>query len=429
MALMHPLSHECGKSELDLFSLPPTQVSIQSSNFQQFNPISSISDSSVIDFTIAGNGEEYIALSDTVLMVTAKIVKEDGAALTAAESLKIAPTNYFLQALFSQVDVKIGDRLVSGAVNAYPYIAYLETLLSFNSDVKRSQLVSSLWINKDDKTENFNTRAKASSESRAIQLLGRLHVDFFKTPRLLINNVDVHIQLSRSKDAFCIETTEAALKVKVVITHCSLKIRKVRANPTIFTDHQRTLATTNCRYPYRKVVTKIVSIPKGNKSVHSDNLFLGQLPVRIVLGFVSHDAFNGALTKSPFDFQHFDLNYLALNVNGIQIPAKALTPDFENNRYLEAYNTLFQGLGTSWRNTSHGISPSKYKDGCALYAFDLSADECANATSHVNLVNSGVLRLEANFSKVLPENVNLVFYGEMESVVEIDFSRNVIVEQ
>jgi len=430
MSLIHPLSEECSKSELELFSIPPTQVAIQSSYTNQYNPISSIVEASVIDFAIAGNADEYIALADTELCVTAKIEKEDGSALTAAESVTIAPCNYFLHSLFSQIDVTVGDRLVSGATNSYPYVAYLESLLSFSPDVKESQLASSLWVHDNNKDENFKKRSAISKQSAVFQMVGRLHVDFFKTPRLLVNNVDLHVRLTRSKDSFCVEgNADCTISPKVVISECCLKIRKVRPSPTIFTEHQRILQTSNCRYPYRKVVTKVVSIPSGNQSVHCDNLFLGQLPVRLVVGFVYHENFNGALKTSPFDFPHLNLNYLALNVNGIQVPARPLTPNFDGNRYGEAYMTLFHGMGISWKNSTHGITPDVYKNGCALYAFDLTPDDCGNSSSHVNLVNSGVLRLEAKFSKNLSKSVNLICYAEMENVVEIDFSRNVIVEQ
>jgi hypothetical protein len=177
------------------------------------------------------------------------------------------------------------------------------------------------------------------------------------------------------------------------------------------------------------VVTKVVSIPTGNQSVHSDNLFLGQLPVRVVVGFVHHASFNGEFKSSAFEFPNHGLNYLALNSNGIQIPAKPLTPDFANDRFMDAYQTIFQGLGISWKNASHGITAAKYKEGLALYAFDLTADECSNSSSHVNLVNTGVLRLEAKFNAPLAKNVNMICYGEMEQVIEIDYNRNVIADQ
>jgi hypothetical protein len=270
-----------------------------------------------------------------------------------------------------------------------------------------------------------------------VQLLGRLHVDFFKTPRLLVNNVDIHVRLSRSSDAFCTESRDGvpsaegaqpipAIKAKVVLTECVLLVNKIRPSPSVFNSHQQTLQSSNCRYPFRKVITKVVSIPQGNRSIHSDTLFLGQLPIRVVVAFVNHDSFNGDFKTNPFEFPHLDLNFIVLYANGKSVTGKPLTPDFEDNRFMDAYQSIFLGLDNAWKNYSHGITPAKYKQDTALYVFDLTPDSCSNDTSHVNLVTTGVLRLEAKFKNPLPNAVNLICYGELESIVEIDMARNVI---
>jgi hypothetical protein len=62
-----------------------------------------------------------------------------------------------------------------------------------------------------------------------------------------------------------------------------------------------------------------------------DNMFLGQLPKRLVIACVDSDALNGAIGNNPFDFKHYKINFVALNVDGRQIPTKPLQPDFKNN--------------------------------------------------------------------------------------------------
>ena len=57
-----------------------------------------------------------------------------------------------------------------------------------------------------------------------------------------------------------------------------------------------------------------------------DNMFLGQLPKRLLIGCVDIDALNGTLTKLPFDFRHYKINCVALNVDGRQILAKRYNP-------------------------------------------------------------------------------------------------------
>ena len=54
MAFLHTQSCECLKSELSLFDIPPTQTTIEGSNWVQYKPISSLSDDSPIEFVIPG---------------------------------------------------------------------------------------------------------------------------------------------------------------------------------------------------------------------------------------------------------------------------------------------------------------------------------------------------------------------------------------
>ena len=44
--------------------------------------------------------------------------------------------------------------------------------------------------------------------------------------------------------------------------------------------------------------------------------------------FIKESAVNGAYHQNPFNFEHFNLNYVTLNVNSRQQPAKVFTPVF-----------------------------------------------------------------------------------------------------
>ena len=66
MSIVHKLSEECMKSELDLFEVPPTQKNIESGQWVEYYPISSIG-SGPIEFNVKGSAEEYIDLSQTFL--------------------------------------------------------------------------------------------------------------------------------------------------------------------------------------------------------------------------------------------------------------------------------------------------------------------------------------------------------------------------
>ena len=60
----------------------------------------------------------------------------DGEPLGA--TVDVAPVNFWLHALFNQIDMTLKDTLVTTSNNIYPYKAYIETLLSFGTESKQS---------------------------------------------------------------------------------------------------------------------------------------------------------------------------------------------------------------------------------------------------------------------------------------------------
>jgi hypothetical protein len=152
--------------------------------------------------------------------------------------------------------------------------------------------------------------------------------------------VDLKIKLRRSRDAFAFVSDAANYKIK--IKEMALYVRKVQLSPVVRMGHVKTLEKTSCKYPVRRVEVKVDTVPTGNMNYVQNNLFLGQLPKRLVIACVDSDALNGTIGKTPFDFKHYKINFVALNVDGRQIPAKPLQPDFENNGYIRSYMGLIR---------------------------------------------------------------------------------------
>jgi len=119
-------------------------------------------------------------------------------------------------------------------------------------------------------------------------MMGRLHADIFFQDRYMINEVGVKIKLIRSKNAFCVMGNG-----KVVVTHASLFVRKVKIMPSVFLVHAKTMEQGTAKCPTRRVVCKSFTIPQHYLDVSHEKLFSGQLPSRLVIGLVSNQALNG----------------------------------------------------------------------------------------------------------------------------------------
>lgn len=430
MAFLHEQSCECVKSELDLFAVPPTQTSVQEGQWIEYHPLSTISDSGPIEFAVSGSGEDYFDLAESRLYVRAKVVNADGTNL--ADDADVGPVNLWLHSLFSQIDMSLNEKLVTASNNTYPYRAYLETLLNYGSDAKKTQLESALW-NKDTAgkldevtgdNDGFTSRKAYIERSRAVDMMGRLHLDMFAQQRYLLNGVNVKLRLVRSKSEFALMSHADNVNYRVSILSASLFMRKVKLSPAVQLGHIKALESGTAKYPVRRVETKVLTVPRGNLMSNQENLFLGQLPKRILIGMVDNDAFNGTYAKNPFHFKHNNVDFVALYVDGRQVPSKPLQPNFQRQDYIRCYTGLFSGIGKAERDEGNDITRNDYANGYTVFAFDLTPDMTDG--DHFNLVKNGSLRLEIHFARALQETVNIVVYAEFENLIEIDRSRNVL---
>ena len=166
MALVHPNSCECTKSELDLFEVPPTQTSVEHGYWEQKG------------LTSALTGDEYIDLANTYLFVEAQKVADDDTALDAGTD--VGPVNLWMHSLFSDVSVILNEKLVSPPTSVYPYRAYIGTLLSYGPAAKESQLTGVIWYkdtpgHQDKRTtdnKGLTSRKALTTQSKSVQIIG-----------------------------------------------------------------------------------------------------------------------------------------------------------------------------------------------------------------------------------------------------------------
>ena len=485
MSYVHPFSKRCDKSEVDLFSVPPTQQSLERGRWIDYAPLSSVQNAdSAITFLIAGT-DEYIDLSKTILTVTGEIRKKDGTTkLDGGGQSNVAPVNNFLHSLFRQVDVYLNGKQVTPAMGTYAYRSYIETLLNYDVSAKESQFSSALYYKdtatkmnesgslpgepitikakhvtfNDDGSEKtltdknfvfvsagtgnqgFAKRHKFIENGNQFVLSGPIFADIFMTDRLLLNMMDLRVVLNRSTDDFClmeIGNTSSPIQPRVHLTDVVLKIRKVKVDQPVSDGVERMLKQTPALYPVRRVECKILTIPENLPNIRQDNSFSGIIPKSFVFGLVHVDAYNGVYGKNPYNFAHFGVTSVSLTANGQEIPFKQLTLKYPEDAdgkidpakdkeldFDEAYNTLFSGTGKIYSNAGLDISREDYPGGFALYAFDLTPDMC-KSSDYFNTVQRGSLTLALTLKKQ-DHAIGIVCYGDFENVIRIDAERNAI---
>ena len=127
MPFIHDQSCQCVKTELDVFSIQPTQTSIEYGSYVEYQPLSSITDSRPIEIYVSSSGKNYLDFANTQLLVKAKITRGNGDDISDADHM--GGVNLFLRSLFQQVDVSLNVVHVNQSAGKYAYRSYTDTKL------------------------------------------------------------------------------------------------------------------------------------------------------------------------------------------------------------------------------------------------------------------------------------------------------------
>ena len=364
-----------------------------------------------------------------------KITKFDGGDIDAGA--KVAPVNLMLHSLFSQVSVLLNEKLISGSSNTYPFKAYMETLLTHGNGIKTSELTAGLFY-KDTAGQmevadptgantGLKERNSFTKESQTVALMGRLHLDISNQDRLLLNGVDVRIKLIRSKNEFCLMSSEADANYRVLIQEATLRVLYVTPTPSALLRHNQIIRKIPAKYPIIRTDCKMFTISSGATTFTQQNLFLGQIPRRVCLALVKNEAISGSFKSNPFNFQHFDVSFISLNVNGESMPGNPLKLNYDTaggQNYIKAFYNLFDTIDRVQLGDGNRLDRFDFANGYAIYAFSLAADRSLG--EHFNFVENGTVSINFEFSKPLPTTVSVVALGEFDNIIEIDESRNIL---
>jgi hypothetical protein len=269
-------------------------------------------------------------------------------------------------------------------------------------------------------------RRQFFSASKTVDMIGHIHADLASQQRLIPSDVGIKIKLQRSKDAFCLMSPTANSTYKLQIVECKMFVRKVRVSNSVYIGHAEQLQVQMAKFPITRVICKTFTVSQGNLNFVQESLFNGQMPVRLIIGMVDNDAYNGVYDKNPFNFKNYDLAHIKIFLDGTQQLIKPIETTFTGAapNYIQAYHSLFDGIGKYGIDEGLDITREEYKDGFALFAFDLTPDK-ANR-EHLNLQRDGTLRVEGRFKTALPNTINVLVYAEFENIVQIDRHHNVI---
>jgi len=423
--------HELATTSLDLFTMPEIEQAQISGRTQTYYMQATINNNGPFEFIIPSESSEFTQLDSIYLYGECSILKQDMTDFAADADFKIVPVNNFPQTLFKQVEVYLNNQCVNDlSTPTYPYKAYIENHLSYDTDIKTTTLRARELYCKDDlgKEKNLDELIKAGNGKKrkdrvckkTICFHMKLHVDFLQSKRYLIPGVEMKIKLIRNDDEFSL--IEATKLGSIKMKHLEMNVRKISIEPSIVANIESKLSSTPIMYPIAHSKIKTFLINSGIKSQHIAQLVRGKLPRSFIISFVSSKAFDGDHASNPFVFEHFNLSNMNVYVNGEPIHPKAIQPSWSDDGALKQYSWMLENIGLH-QDQSNGITYEDFVSNSVFFPYDNSPD-LSNSYWYYG-TQSGTIDVHVGFENALTENVTLIFYATFDETVLIDKDRNV----
>jgi hypothetical protein len=443
-------SVEASNSLLGFFDVPPTSTTIESSYWHAARPLNTLSNDGPYKFMVPA-GPDYLHLARNYLYLKFKIVKADGSdanhngaldgqqvvegAQDAGEQQQtdshIGVINAFGKTFIKQMKVYVEGKQVNDSGDMYANRVMMETDLNYGWESKSTWFETFLYAkdhppNASDSADNTGwlVRKDLVKNSSVVETMAPLHCDLFSVDKLMLSNTQLFIELYRNSDAFCL-LGFGNENYKIEVIDMVWYVKKLQLLSSVHLGLETALMKMPVKYPIKRVVMTKIHVGGGRLTTPTNSIFEGQLPRRIIIGFVEPEALVGNYKKSPFTYKNHGVTQICVHAGGQIIPREPLRMDFAKNQFTRAYVQFVETLGMNDDTSGNHITMADYRYQNCLFAFDLTPEQCASDTSW-QLVRQGSVSVHAEFKEAIKENgLEMVIYSEFDNLCMIDRNRSV----
>ena len=209
-------------------------------------------------------------------------------------------------------------------------------------------------------------------------MVGQIVSNITTQNRYVVGGQQLRIILRRSQPEFCLDSatktidTYTGVPWKFDITSAVFFACKRQMAPKILDLHRSMSARSPYMYPVTEMQSRTIGIPSGVSSHSSEAIINGKIPRMLVLGIISQTAFHGALDKSPFNFQNWDLKEVTFSLNSETLDTRVIPLSFSKNNsgtddYLQALRNLRKCAANQL--LGNGIDKNSFKSGIVPHGY------------------------------------------------------------
>lgn len=437
----------CITSELDLFNDQNFQNVFRDASYNYYAANLNSPDICLIE---VDKSDRFLDLSKSFLAFTVRVYKIVNDIEVVPTNEKISLANNFIATAFKQVQVSLDGEEIENSNTTYAIEDYIRRTLNETRDVKETYLQNHMYY--ADTPGQFNTFETSSSKTEEIkveggskkitvpvesnfgfvkrhqrlidgkgevEIRGPVGSSFFHNGKLLFKQTKLNLTLKKNDDAFAL-LGDKSFKFKIV--KCGLWVRSVIPNDEIVDAFNSQILSSQIFYNSVKTKVSIFNFLGTEKEYTTKLNQVDLIPNRLILCFNDYDALtSGSYDKNPFNFQHFGIRQISVRVNGSEYPyTNGIYFDFENNKSLDGYWTLFNGVQKPSFD-SH-IDLHAYKNGYFFLVLDLRHTDDCFEFKEIN--RSGSLYLTLTFDKNIQKSIGIVSYMEYNSRIIMEVNKD-----
>lgn len=420
-------SAETVTSALDIFSIPETNISATHSSVVEFLPTNPVKESP-IHFNCSSGGSFYdLQRSYLFTEFELKVKKGEEGWRTVNEGDKCSVIQALGSTFMQTLRISLNSQELYHSNSLQHYKSYVDLLLNFGHDATASHLTAVGWYD----TKEFGTADDLGFKKRRgqftkgkQQFVTRIFADLFQIPQYLLNHCTLDIEITPHKNLFCIEECDnAGLEYSLELKKCKLYMKTVTLSDGVGIGIATSLTKNPCIYPLKKSTIKSLFVSTGRRDFVA-TLYSEQIPRRVILGLVKHSSAQDSSKENPFEFVHGNVSAIALSAGGQNYPNVPFNIDYAGGDFVRVYHEMQEALNFGFTNSANTISREMFKNGFALYVFNLTTTLEDNDC--LDLIRRGPTTLSIQFAKPVPTSgYSIIAIAEHDSLLFIDNHRQI----
>ena len=238
----------------------------------------------------------------------------------------------------------------------------------------------------------------------------RPYLPVFHTGKIMVPGMEMNFEFHFNSPNFYTwasrnDGTKRSVQLREQDVDITFHLCRLSLNPDVYAslEGQHKVLKHVVKYPVVRDQIRTFTFNGATISWIEDNLFLGRVPQRMIVGILDSTEFNGTQEKYPFSFRSKGVTSVRQYIEGEEYPY--VTLEFAGNNTLK----YLQGKPDEWGHNKN----------CTLFLWNNVPSGDADGTK-LNPKQTGNVRLEIKFRAALNTNMTILVWGEFESVIYID---------